>query len=399
MYRGPASLRAQPDGRKGAPMTGRDALLWAIAENPADDAPRLVLSDWLEENGDAERAELLRLQCELAGANLAAERRHTLRVRERALFDTHYPEWREAFGLPLDELTFARGLVSSLRLAAWDGGRMLEPTCAASLAPLIELDLSGLGLGDEGLIAFARQAQLPALRKLLLSSNGITSAGVAALAAATGLPRLDTLYLFDNPVGNLARAPLARSRGFTLTDLDLGEPEDGYRLSPGEADVARRQFVRGSLLPVVAKYFAQYPLLQSAVLTVAQYWADEADDAVHATLVVSELLDPLIDGVTYDREEGSRDPNLPNTEIQSRWSQGSSSAVSLYENNVRWDDNSDAIPLWAAFAPEEGSQEYEDLGQVYAPAVRFYKHGRYEILPMLRPQLDGVRPEWDREEA
>lgn len=42
------------------------ALLEAILENPADDAPRLILSDWLEEHGEEERAEFIRLQCRIA---------------------------------------------------------------------------------------------------------------------------------------------------------------------------------------------------------------------------------------------------------------------------------------------------------------------------------------------
>lgn len=48
-------------------MTDGDALLRAILDEPADDAPRLVYADWLEENGQPERAEFIRVQC---GANL-----------------------------------------------------------------------------------------------------------------------------------------------------------------------------------------------------------------------------------------------------------------------------------------------------------------------------------------
>ncbi len=37
----------------------------AIASKPADDADRLIYADWLEDNGDPNRAELIRLQCNL----------------------------------------------------------------------------------------------------------------------------------------------------------------------------------------------------------------------------------------------------------------------------------------------------------------------------------------------
>ncbi len=44
----------------------RDSFLTAICESPADDLPRLVYADWLEENGEADRAEFIRVQCALA---------------------------------------------------------------------------------------------------------------------------------------------------------------------------------------------------------------------------------------------------------------------------------------------------------------------------------------------
>jgi uncharacterized protein (TIGR02996 family) len=47
-------------------MSDRNAFLRAICETPADDAPHLVFADWLNENGESERAEFIRVQCELA---------------------------------------------------------------------------------------------------------------------------------------------------------------------------------------------------------------------------------------------------------------------------------------------------------------------------------------------
>ena len=47
------------------------ALIDAVKESPDDDAPRLVLADWLEEHGGDEgraRAELIRTQCGLSRA-------------------------------------------------------------------------------------------------------------------------------------------------------------------------------------------------------------------------------------------------------------------------------------------------------------------------------------------
>jgi uncharacterized protein (TIGR02996 family) len=41
------------------------ALLADIVENPADDTPRLVYADWLDENGDGDRADFIRVQVAL----------------------------------------------------------------------------------------------------------------------------------------------------------------------------------------------------------------------------------------------------------------------------------------------------------------------------------------------
>src|SRR5262249_22978969 len=147
---------------------------------------------------------------------------------------------------------------------------------------------------------------------------------------------------------------------------------------------------------VVSRHFTTYERLQSAMLCVAQYWADEADDAVHGVLIVSELFEPTLEGVRWSCQESEVDPNVPNTRIKKKYGNGSSSVVDLWD--IHWDDNSGAIPLWAGFAPEAGSQEYEYISEVYLPAVMFYGHGGYDILPMGRPHLDGVRPEWGWEE-
>lgn len=47
-------------------MTEREAMVRAVCEQPDDDTVRLAFADWLEENGEPERAEFVRLQVELA---------------------------------------------------------------------------------------------------------------------------------------------------------------------------------------------------------------------------------------------------------------------------------------------------------------------------------------------
>jgi hypothetical protein len=92
----------------------------------------------------------------------------------------------------------------------------------------------------------------------------------------------------------------------------------------------------------------------------------------------------------------TRRPVTPQDDLARPLGDGSSSIVKI--PHQQWDDNGGAIPLWAAFVEEEGGQEYAFLNDYYAPAVLFFRHGGYEFLPMPRPHLDGIRPEWGPED-
>jgi len=72
-------------------MSDEDALLAAIIADPDEDTPRLVYADWLDENGQEERAEFIRLQI---------ARRCTMRDCSAKLFPflVHYPDEWTRFG-------------------------------------------------------------------------------------------------------------------------------------------------------------------------------------------------------------------------------------------------------------------------------------------------------------
>ncbi len=76
-------------------MSDREAFVAAVAASPEDDLPRLVFADWLDENGDPERAEFIRVQCELAKAAVWQDTdfRDALLARMRALLAAHRKRW------------------------------------------------------------------------------------------------------------------------------------------------------------------------------------------------------------------------------------------------------------------------------------------------------------------
>jgi uncharacterized protein (TIGR02996 family) len=57
-----------------APHPDEAAFLRAICAEPADDTPRLVYADWLEEHGQGERAEFIRVQVELAAMGIGVRK-------------------------------------------------------------------------------------------------------------------------------------------------------------------------------------------------------------------------------------------------------------------------------------------------------------------------------------
>src|SRR4051795_7116192 len=70
------------------------ALLLSAKESPEDDAPRLVLADWLEDHGEVDRAEFIRAQLRLApGAGETDATCRTLRQRSAQLLQGNGDCW------------------------------------------------------------------------------------------------------------------------------------------------------------------------------------------------------------------------------------------------------------------------------------------------------------------
>jgi uncharacterized protein (TIGR02996 family) len=94
-------------------MSEREAFQRAICENPDDDTPRLVFADWLQEHGEEERAEFIRLQIQLARRTYQPREAVQLKQREQQ-FLARALRWKgEVPGV--DYVQFARGFVEYAR--------------------------------------------------------------------------------------------------------------------------------------------------------------------------------------------------------------------------------------------------------------------------------------------
>jgi uncharacterized protein (TIGR02996 family) len=91
----------------------QNALLEAIFATPDDDTPRLVYADWLDEHGEPEYAEFIRLQIECAKQPNPVLRKPLVRG-ERVVWKKLKRKWRDLFAPPtiVRKDDFHRGFIS-----------------------------------------------------------------------------------------------------------------------------------------------------------------------------------------------------------------------------------------------------------------------------------------------
>jgi uncharacterized protein (TIGR02996 family) len=85
-------------------MNDGELLLRAIRANPAEDTPRLAYADWIEEEGDAARAEFIRLQ--------------VLQPKSRKiamLYVDHWKQWTPAVFHDQGYCSYQRGFIECVR--------------------------------------------------------------------------------------------------------------------------------------------------------------------------------------------------------------------------------------------------------------------------------------------
>lgn len=228
-------------------MTHDEAFILAIRESPDDDAPRLIYADWLEENGQADRAEFIRVQCRLAQTAKSSPKHTLLLAHTEDLLRANWEQWvgplREIVGPWRDRYgegwlaeqyhpqalrRFHRGFVFGISLAADSFLRQVRRV--RYLIPQLNcLSLWGAGQRGQAL------ANTPELKGLLTLSFGdyydafLTASDAAALAASPYLNGLSSLLLGRNSLGDegveaLIQAPwLVSVTWLDLTDNGLSD--------------------------------------------------------------------------------------------------------------------------------------------------------------------------------
>lgn len=222
-----------------------------IRADPDEDAPRLIFADWLEEHGDAARAEFIRVQIERARLPEWDGRQVGLGLRERALLESHEAKWKRE--LPrIRGITwqgFRRGFVATATLSSFEVFRAKASDCWAAapieavelrwargcdsldnitpLGGLRELSLIGFPL-DYEVYLLADSLLLSTLRTLNITACHLETHGFRVLVASPHLGNLRALRVPRNSIGNGGVSALLDAASLTsLEELDLSE-ESNY---------------------------------------------------------------------------------------------------------------------------------------------------------------------------
>ncbi|HEY1190727.1 MAG TPA: TIGR02996 domain-containing protein [Gemmata sp.] len=232
-------------------VTDEQPFLDAVFDRYADDHPRLVFADFLDDSGAPERAELIRVQLALARLSEDDPRRPGLLDRQAELLNQNQAEWLAHLAGLVEMVDFRRGIPDSAlvdattflehgaelfrrlrlrRLCLRDAAPVLEKLAACPLLTGVrELDLCNCDLGPNGLALLAKSPHLRNLDAIDLGFNKLDDAAVEALARSSNFANLRALALNDNDlIGDAGARSLADSPFFAgLTALDLSGNELG----------------------------------------------------------------------------------------------------------------------------------------------------------------------------
>jgi uncharacterized protein (TIGR02996 family) len=219
-------------------MSDRDALLHAIFARPADDAPRLVYADWLDEHGEPAQAAFIRAQCALERVPPETPEHDHLSLEMFGLWDRLMDELRAEVttDMMLQSSDFRRGFVAvPVQLTV----SVLRDRSARWWPRLpiraITVELAPWNVGE-----FVRIPYLERLGELIVHGEDPHGMVIPRLARCHHLRGLRVLDLSQFPMGVEATEALAASEVFRGLD-ELRMP---YTMRPNKeaGRLLRRRF-------------------------------------------------------------------------------------------------------------------------------------------------------------
>jgi uncharacterized protein (TIGR02996 family) len=214
----------------------RDAFLRAVCDAPEDDTPRLVFADWLDEHGEAKRAEFIRVSCELEQVEEFGPRWRLLRDRAEKLLTPNRAKWSRVLAdRKLLNVEFRRGFVNEVTV--YSKRFVADADTLLALAPILRLKLADL-TAARGNVPLDDVLACPAvvrLRGLDLANTPLPDPAIEQVAACGALGGLRELALDASELtGDACRALMRSGHLAGVTELTLAVRFDGNTF--GNAD-------------------------------------------------------------------------------------------------------------------------------------------------------------------
>jgi uncharacterized protein (TIGR02996 family) len=203
-------------------------LYQAVLDAPDDDGPRLAYADWLEDNGDPDRAQFIRLQCHLERTAPSSANYQRLQVESSHLLARGRKRWlggrKNYRGV---EWNFLRGFPEAVYVSSFEALRAHE-------AEIFRHPVQRVSFAEEPAFAeFVTSPILARVRELDLSYCHLTDAAARRLAASPHLRQLTWLSLANNSLTPAGAEALAAADMPLLRDLDLSQaPWHEDRIGP-----------------------------------------------------------------------------------------------------------------------------------------------------------------------
>ncbi|VTR92006.1 Uncharacterized protein OS=Sorangium cellulosum So0157-2 GN=SCE1572_06350 PE=4 SV=1 [Gemmata massiliana] len=205
-------------------LSDRESLLAAITANPEEDIPRLMLADWLKDNGVPDRGEFIRLQVEAAQQEAFSPRARELEAAAQELLNRYRGEWTRALSERITDHRFARGFIEHVGVNAATFVQSAPALFATAPIRSLLVERFTRMVDPVSLEPLFNSPQMTRVRKLDFSKLENTTDYFDPLAACRHLNQLTDLNLRKLPVPvSWFRALIAGSAFPALTGLDLAD--------------------------------------------------------------------------------------------------------------------------------------------------------------------------------